>query len=112
MKPIDVPVCALMLLFTAGASSSHAQSRPPAETDKERAQRQMNEQVLAAPFSVEDQAKIDAYVKSAMQKDLKPAPNAPTYWRRGYSCESIRGYGWRAYGDCSYYYRYHGRYWY
>ena len=83
------------------------------DRERERMQQQLNEQVMAAPFSVEDQARIDAYVKNAMEKDLKPVPNPPPYWRRGYTCDSIRGYGWRAYGDCYYYYyRYYGRYWY
>lgn len=82
------------------------------DRDRERMQRQLNEQVMAAPFSVEDQSRIDAYVKNAMEKDLKPVPNPPPYWRRGYTCDSIRAYGWRAYGDCYYYHRYYGRYWY
>jgi hypothetical protein len=42
----------------------------------------------------------------------KPLATPPTYWRRGYTCANIYSYGWRAYGDCTYYHRYYGRYWY
>jgi hypothetical protein len=107
---------ALLLAFALGAPTAFAQSKaapkPAPETDQERMQRQLNEQVMAAPFSVEDTAKIDAYVKNAMEKNLKPQVNPPAYWRRGYTCANIYSYGWRAYGDCTYYHRYYGRYWY
>jgi hypothetical protein len=108
MKLPSPSLCAMTVLLAA----SHTQSNAAPETETERMQRQMNEQVLAAPFSVEDQDKIDAYVKRATEKNLKPVQSAPSYWRRGYSCDSIRGYGWQAYGDCYYYHRYYGRYWY
>ncbi len=107
--------CLLITLSaTVVCSGLAAQATAGSAEDRERElmQQQLNQQVMAAPFSVEDQARIDAYVKNAMQKDLKPVPNPPPYWRRGYTCDSIRSYGWRAYGDCYYYYRYYGRYWY
>ncbi len=112
MKILRNTWCALFLFFISGAPSALAQSKAAPESERERMQRQLNEQVMAAPFSVEDQAKIDAYVKNAMEKNLKPVANPPAYWRPGYTCASIYSYGWRAYGDCSYYHRYHGRYWY
>lgn len=102
-------------LLAAGACSGlalRASAGNAEDRERELMQQQLNQQVMAAPFSVEDQARIDAYVKNAMEKDLKPVPNPPRYWRRGYTCDSIRSYGWRAYGDCYYYYRYYGRYWY
>jgi len=108
------PVMALAgaMVCAALAADAGAQAGKAAETDRERMQRQLNEQVMAAPFSVEDQAKIDAYVKNSMEKNLKPVATPPPYWRRGYTCNSIASYGWRAYGDCYYYHRYYGRYWY
>lgn len=102
---------ALGLAGVLAALHGPAQGGNADDLERERMQRQLNEQVMAAPFSVEDQARIDAYVKQAMEKDLKPVPNPPPYWRRGYTCDSIRSYGWRAYGDCYYYHRYYGRYW-
>jgi hypothetical protein len=95
----------LALLATSGVVAAQP-------TEMERMQQQLNQQVMDAPFSVEDQARIDAYVKNAMQKDLKPVQRPPSYWRPGYTCDSIRGWGWRPYADCSYYHRYYGRYWY
>jgi hypothetical protein len=77
----------------------------------EEMQRRLNEQVMQKPFSVEDQSRIDAYMKDAMKKNLEPVKTPPKYWQPGYTCASIRGYGWRVYSDCAYHYRYYGRYW-
>lgn len=75
-------------------------------------QAQLNAQVMEKPFSVEDEAKIDAFVKSAMEKDLKPDVSAkPATWRPGYTCANIYGVSWAAYRNCRYYHRYYGRYW-
>lgn len=75
-------------------------------------QKQLNAQILERPFSVEDEAKIDEYVKNAMQKDLKPeVQTAPSYWREGYTCADIYSYGWGVYQNCRYYRHYYGRYW-
>lgn len=82
------------------------------EAEMREIQRALNKEVLEKPFSVEAEEKIDAYVKEAMKKDLKPeVTRAPDYWRPGYTCADIYGYGWRAYRNCRYYHRYYGRYW-
>ena len=85
-----------------------------AQTEKELAemQKKLNAAVLEKPFSVADEAKIDAYIKSAMAKDLKPTETkAPDYWQPGYTCASIYSYGWSGYQNCRYYRHYYGRYW-
>jgi len=82
-----------------------------AETDTAEMQRRLNQEVMQKPFSVEDQARIDAHVKEAMKKNLGPVKTPPSYWRLGYTCDSIRHYGWQPYSDCYYHYRYYGRYW-
>ncbi len=75
-------------------------------------QAQLNAQVMEKPFSVEDEAKIDQYVKSAMQKDLKPdVSSKPQNWRPGYTCADVYHVSWRTYRNCRYYHRYYGRYW-
>lgn len=75
-------------------------------------QQQLNAEVMEKPFSVEDEAKINKYIKEAMEKDLKPeVSKAPSYWRPGYTCANIYSYGWSAYRNCRYYHRYHGYYW-
>jgi hypothetical protein len=76
-------------------------------------QQRLNQEVLEKPFSVEDEAKIDAYIQDAMKKNLKPTvTKAPSYWQPGYTCASIYSRGWNTYRNCRYYHRYHGRYWY
>ncbi len=73
----------------------------------------LNAKVLEKPFSVADERRIMAYVKYAMEKDLKPATEeAPSYWQAGYSCADIYDYGWETYRDCRYYRHYYGEYWY
>jgi hypothetical protein len=75
-------------------------------------QRKLNAEVMEKPFSVAEEKKIDAYIKDAMKKDLKPVAKAPKFWKPGYTCASIYRYGWSHYRSCRYYHRYHGRYWY
>ena len=72
-------------------------------------QKKLNAEVMEKPFSVEDTARIDAYIKDAMKKDLKPREKPPARWRRGSTCAVLHDYN--EYRDCLYYYRYHGRYW-
>ncbi len=87
-----------------------------AETEAEREAREMaeiqkklNAEVMAKPFSVEEMAKIDAYIEQAMKSNLVP----PTYtgtqpWRRGMTCAHLGSYIWRR--NCRYHYRYYGYY--
>lgn len=74
-------------------------------------QKQLNAEVMAKPFSVADEARVDAYIKNAMKKDLKPPVSPPSFWRPGYTCANLYGYAWHYYRDCRYHYRYYGRYW-
>lgn len=94
-----------MLAFVPGVFASD-------EDDMAKMQRQLNQEVLEKPFSVEDAAKIDAYVADAMKKNLKPREKAPTYWLPGYTCTNLWSRSYYDYRDCTYYYRIHGRYWY
>ncbi len=85
-----------------------------AETDSKSLadmQRQLNQEVITKEFSVEDEAKIDAFIKDAMAKDLKPVEEPPSYWKPGYTCANIIGYSWNAYQNCRYYHSYYGYYW-
>ena len=54
--------------------------------DKEemkRMQQQLNQEVMAKEFFAEEPEKVDAYIKEAMKKDLKPVEYEGTNWRRG-----------------------------
>jgi hypothetical protein len=79
------------------------------EEDRAEIQKKLNQGVMEKPFSVEDTAKIDAYIKDAMQKDLKPNQEPPRSWRSGYTCANLHDY--YEYRNCLYYYRYYGHYW-
>ena len=83
------------------------------EDDMAEMQRQLNKEVLEKPFSVADQAKIDAYVQDAMKKNLQPIENPPANWnwQPGYTCANIYNYGWHAYSQCAHYHHYYGHYW-
>ncbi|MFZ5502323.1 MAG: hypothetical protein ACOY3V_02145 [Pseudomonadota bacterium] len=95
-----------LCLFSVSSSAND-------EDDMAAMQKQLNKEVMEKPFSAGDMAKIDAYVADAMKKNLKPVekPPATWNWQPGYTCNSIFGFGWRAYGDCLHYHRYYGRYW-
>lgn len=97
---------AISLMLAASATSAQS------EEEMRAMQQQLNKEVLEKPFSVESEAKIDAYVKQAMAKDLKPeATQAPSYWQPGYTCRDIYHHGWDVYRNCRYYRHYYGRYW-
>ncbi len=105
MKTFLVSVFATLV-----ATSTHLQ----AQTDEElRAMQQsLNKEVMEKPFSVEDEAKIDAFIKNAMAKDLKPqATKAPDGWKPGFTCADIYNTGWNNYRNCRHYRSYYGRYW-
>ncbi len=99
--------CLLVLGILASFSAN-------AQTDKDLAemQKKLNAEVMEKPFSVADEAKIDAFIKDAMAKNLKPVENkAPANWQPGYTCANIYQYGWSGYQNCRYYHHYYGRYW-
>ncbi len=101
--------CAIAL----GAAWLLAAASASAASDDEMAQmqKQLNAQVMSRPFTVEDQAKIDAYVEDAMKKDIKPPTEPPPHWLPGYTCMDLWRYAYDEYRDCFYYHRYYGHYW-
>jgi len=104
-------LAAVSLFFLSAVLGTPAFAQTAAEMAE--MQKKLNAEVLEKPFSVADEAKIDAFIKDAMKKDLKPeVKKAPDYWQPGYTCANIYSYGWRAYRNCRYYRRYYGRYWY
>ncbi len=73
-------------------------------------QKQMNAEVMSKPFLAEQPEKVEAYIKEAMKKNLKPTVYKGKHWRRGYTCRDMLRWSWREYRNCRYYYRYHGSY--
>lgn len=77
-----------------------------------RMQAQLNKEVMAKPFLAEKPKEVDAYIKSMLAKNVKPAEYSGTHWRTGYTCRDLLRYSWTQYRNCRYYHRYHGRYYY
>jgi hypothetical protein len=73
-------------------------------------QKKLNAQVMEQPFHAEDPEKVDAYVKEAMKKHLKPKVYKGDHWQRGYTCHDMLRWSWYEYRNCMYYYRYYGYY--
>lgn len=73
-------------------------------------QKQLNAEILAKPFLAEQPEKVEAYIKEAEKKNLKPLEYTGIYWRRGYTCRDLLRYSWREYRNCRHYHRHHGHY--
>lgn len=80
------------------------------EEELARMQAQLNANVLSKPFLAEKPKEVDAYIKSMIEKKIKPEPYKGTYWRPGYTCRDLLRYNWTQYRNCRYYYQYYGRY--
>lgn len=102
----------ISLIFSVIAVTLASQVIASEEDEMAAMQKRLNAEVMEKPFSVEDEKKIDAYIKDAMKRDLKPPViKAPSFWRPGYTCASIYNRGWNHYRSCRYYRHYYGRYW-
>ena len=75
-------------------------------------QKKLNAEVAEQPFSVEEEAKIDLYIKNALKDGVTPPAYTGTHWQPGWTCRNLRRYSWSEYRSCRYYHRYHGRYYY
>ncbi len=82
------------------------------ESDLDAMQQQLNNEVINKPFFAEQADKVDAYIKSAMEKNIKPKEYTGSYWQRGYTCHNLLQWSWQEYRNCRYYHRYYGRYYY
>lgn len=103
MSRLTFLLYALLLMFNVSAFASD-------EDELEKMQQQLNQEVMGKEFLAEQPEKVEAYIKEAMEKNLKPPEYVGTHWRRGYTCRDLLRYSWREYRNCRYYYRYHGRY--
>ena len=100
----------LMTLISVLLFSTSLPGYATEEEDLAEMQKQLNAETMNKPFLAEQPEKVDAYIKEAMKKDLKPPEYEGTHWRRGYTCRDLLRYNWREYRNCRYYDRYHGRY--
>jgi len=81
-----------------------------AEDDLAEYQKSLNQEVMSQEFFAEEPEKVDAYIKEASKKNLKPLEYKGNNWRAGYTCRNLLRYSWYEYRNCRYYRHYHGRY--
>lgn len=94
------------------AFSSHALQDSSEDEALARMQAQLNGEVMSRPFLAEKPKEVDAYIKSMLEKKVKPPEYVGSHWRTGYTCRDLLRYNWTQYRNCRYYHRYHGRYYY
>lgn len=73
-------------------------------------QKKLNAEVQSRPFSVPEEAKVDAYIEQQLKSDIKPPEYKGSNWRNGFTCNDLAQYSFNEYRNCRYYKRYHGRY--
>jgi len=100
----------LVSLFTATLIFVFQPAQASDEDDMAEMQKRLNAETMAKPFFVEDQKKIEAFIKKSMENNIKPLEYEGTHWRNGYTCRDLRRHSWREYRNCNYYYRYYGYY--
>ena len=105
MKKIILVLFSVSLAFVSGLGWGATE-----EEEMEAMQKQLNKQVMEQPFQAEQPEKVDAYIKEAMKKNLKPPEYKGRHWQRGYTCHDLLRWSWYEYRNCMYYYRYHGYY--
>lgn len=93
-----------------GATGGTAYGQQRTSEEMQRMQKQLNEQIMAQPFSVPDEAQVKAYIDDAQRRGVVPPPYTGSYWRPGYTCYDLGRYSGSEYLACRYYHRYYGRY--
>ncbi len=71
-------------------------------------QKRFNEEVMSQPFYAEHPEQVNAYIRQAMKKRVKPQVYQGEHWKPGYTCQDMLQYSWSEYRDCMYYHRYYG----
>lgn len=85
-----------------------------ADEAREVMQSQLNQEVMATPFSSGDVKKATDYAEEAKKQKVVPVAQAPAYWVPGWTCANLTGYAYynyTTYRDCVYFHHYYGRYW-
>ncbi len=95
----------LILCWAPAAFGDSAEDERIAEMQK-----QLNAEVMAKPFSVEEEAQILNYIQEATKRNLVPPPYKGMNWRKGSTCRDLRAFSYDEYRSCRFYHSYHGRY--
>jgi hypothetical protein len=105
MKKLMLLTAGLLFIFNHSVFANE-------EDDLAAMQQQLNAETMNKPFLAEQPEKVDAYIKEAMKKNIKPIEYEGTHWRRGYTCRNLLRWSWHEYRNCRYYRSYYGRYYY
>lgn len=105
-------IATAVFFFTHISLPAYAQQDESEEDELAKMQEKLNAEVMSKPFLAEKPEEVDAYIKSMLEKNVKPPEYKGTYWRQGYTCRDLLRYNWTQYRNCRYYYRYYGRYYY
>ena len=93
-----------------GEMIGRAYAQMTTEEKKKEMQKQLNDQVMSAPFSVPDEAQVKAYIETQQKQGVVPPPYRGRWWRPGYTCYNLAQYSHPEYLSCRYYYHYYGYY--
>ena len=105
MRTLLISLSVGLLIFTSQFSFASSE-----EDEMAAMQKQLNAEVMNKEFLAEEPEKVDAYIKDAMKKNLKPQEYTGKHWREGYTCRDLLRYSWEEYRNCRYYHHYYGRY--
>jgi hypothetical protein len=93
-------------LFFAASFACTAQASPPtSQKSLDDAQAILNAEVLAQPFSFEQEKAVETYIEERLRLREEPLRTAPTAWRKHYDCHNLHNYN--DYRDCRYFQRYY-----
>jgi hypothetical protein len=106
--------CSRSLFVLVALLTTHAMAAGKDDKAREDMQKQLNNQVMSAPFNAGDIDKAEEYAAGAKAKNIQPVARPPTYWAPGWTCANLTTYAYYNYGDyrnCVYYHHYYGYYW-
>ncbi len=93
------------VLLASGLSSAVQASPPASQKSLNDAQAKLNAEVLAQPFSFEQEQAVETYIEERLRLREEPLRTAPAAWRNHYDCHKLHNYD--DYRDCRYYQRYY-----
>lgn len=105
------PTALLLTALSVWLATTPALAGSADDKSLQDAQKQLNKQTMERGFSAPDPAAVETYIRDAMQGNLAPRRQPPSYWRSGYTCDDALQYSHQDYLDCMYYHRHYGRYW-
>lgn len=105
----DLILGGVCLVAIAAGSTPRVAHPDPGRSDQAM-QDKLNADILNRGFDPGDPGAIEADLDDAVRKGVKPPLDPPRFWRPGYTCGDILGYGYGYYRNCRLYHRYYGCY--